>query len=137
MPKGAPDIEVILRAVLQQQRDAEIGRKAESGDGHDPTAIDRDRIHEAFHADYRDAQGGEQQHERAEQCGDDAGSMIAERPRFRGRARRQDMGVEGGKQSALIDEIVAGVADQSDAIEHQAADEFGGDDDCVQSEGEV
>ena len=47
------------------------------------------------------------------------------------------MGVEGGKQSALIDEIVAGVPDQSDAIEHQAADEFGGDDECVQSEGEV
>lgn len=47
------------------------------------------------------------------------------------------MGVERGKQSALIDEIVAGVPDQSDAIEHQPADEFGGDDDCVQSEGEV
>ena len=60
--------------------------------------------------------------------------MIAECPGFRGRARRQDMGVECGKQSALIDEIVAGVPDQSDAIEHQAADEFGGDDDCVQSE---
>jgi hypothetical protein len=37
----------------------------------------------------------------------------------------------------LIDEIVAGVPNQSDAIEHQAANEFSGDDDCVQSEGEV
>ena len=47
------------------------------------------------------------------------------------------MSVEGGKKRALIDQIVAGIADQSDAVEDHPSGEFGGNDDSIQSEGKM
>ena len=55
--------EASLKCRPADARDTEIGRKAESGDRHDPPAIDRNRIHQAFHTDDGDAQGREQQDE--------------------------------------------------------------------------
>src|SRR5690349_11828516 len=63
--------------------------------------------------------------------------MVAERPGFSGRPGGQDMSVEGGKQRALIDQIVAGIADQSDAVEDHPSGEFGGNDDSIQSQGKM
>src|SRR5690242_16414419 len=63
--------------------------------------------------------------------------MIAERPGFRGRSRRQHMRIQGGKQGALIDEIVAGVADQSYAVQQQASDELCANDEGIQSQSQV
>lgn len=51
VPKGAADIQVVLCAALQQQCDAEIGRKARGGDAHDPLTIDRDRLPKPMHAE--------------------------------------------------------------------------------------
>ena len=43
--------------------------------------------------------------------GDNAGSMVPERPGFRGGPRRQDVGVKRGEQRSLINEIVPRIAD--------------------------
>ena len=63
--------------------------------------------------------------------------MIAERPCFRGGACRQNMSIEGRKQRALINEVVTRIADQSDAVEQQPPDEFGGDYDRIHAERKV
>ncbi len=47
------------------------------------------------------------------------------------------MSVERGKQRALVDKIMAGVADQSDAVEDEAAGKLRRNDDGVQSQGEM
>ena len=66
MPKGAPDIEVVFGAMLQQQRNPEITCETQAGDGHDPFAIDGNRLEKTFHAYDRDADRREQQHERTQ-----------------------------------------------------------------------
>jgi len=63
--------------------------------------------------------------------------MVAEGPSLGSRTGGQDMGLEGGKEGALIDEIMPGVRNQSDAVQDQSSDKLGGDDDGVQCQGEA
>ena len=85
MPESAADIQVVFRSVLEQQSDAEIGRKAHGGNNHDPAAIDGDRLQQPLEADEGNAERGQQQNERVEKRSNDAGAMVAEGSRFTGR----------------------------------------------------
>jgi hypothetical protein len=46
------------------------------------------------------------------------------------------MGIEGKKERALVDEVMARIAHESDAIEYPSADELSDDDRRVQYKGE-
>jgi hypothetical protein len=45
--------------------------------------------------------------------------------------------IEGEKERALIDQVMARVAHESDAIEDPPANELSGDDHCIQRKGEI
>jgi hypothetical protein len=47
------------------------------------------------------------------------------------------MGIEGKKERALVDEVMARIAHESDAIEYPSADELSDDDRSVQCQGKV
>ncbi len=61
MPEGAANVEVVFCAMLQQQRDNEVGHEAERGDRHDPLTLDGYRLQQPLDADDGDAEGGQQQ----------------------------------------------------------------------------
>jgi hypothetical protein len=92
---------------------------------------------EPLHTHDRNAQGGQQENERAQKCRHDASSMVAKRTGFRGRSCRQDMCIEGGEQRTLINEVMTGVADQSNAVDENPADELSDNDDRIEPEGEA
>ena len=134
MPEGAADIEVVFRSMLEQECNREIGDEADQRDEHHPSAGNRDRGHEAFEADECDADGGQQQDERVQKCGHDAGAVIAKGPAVRRRSGRQNVRIQRQKERPLIDEIVSRVADQADAVRQKAADKLSDDDDRVAGE---
>ena len=136
MPEGAPDIEVIFRAMLKQESDREVGGKTDQRDQHHPSAGDLNRRHEPLDTHERDADGGEDQDEGIEKGCHDAGSMIAESSRVGGRLGCQDVGIECQEKGALVDEVVSSVPDQADAVRQEAADELRDDDDRIEGEGD-
>ena len=51
VPECTSDIQIVLRSMLEQQGDAEIGHKTDGGHGHNPCAVDRNRVQKSLHAD--------------------------------------------------------------------------------------
>jgi hypothetical protein len=47
------------------------------------------------------------------------------------------MCIEGGEQRTLINEVMTGVADQSNAVDENPADELSDNDDRIEPEGEA
>ncbi len=136
MPEGAADIQVIFRAVLQQQGDGKIRYEADQGNQHDPSSRNGNGGHETFEAHECDAAGGEQEDEGIEEGRDDPGSVIAEGTAVGGGSGSQHMGIEREKEGALIDEIVPRVADQADAVGEKAAGKLRDDDDGIDRQGD-
>ena len=132
MPKGAADIEIVLGSALQEERDTQIGCETQGGDRHDPAAVHRDGLQQSLESNERDAEGREQQDERIQERRNDAGSVIPKCFGFCGRPGRKEMGVEGKKERALVDEVMARIAHESHAIEDPSANELSDDDPRVQ-----
>ena len=89
-----------------------------------------------FESNECDAEGREQQDERIQERRNDAGSMIPKCFGFCSRLGRKEMGVEGKKERALVDEVMARIAHESHAIEDPSADELSDDDRRVQGQGD-
>jgi hypothetical protein len=47
------------------------------------------------------------------------------------------MGIEGKKEGALVDEVMARIAHESDAVEYPSADKLSDDNDRIQCQREV
>ncbi len=137
VPKGAADIQIVFRAVLQQQGDAEIGHKAHGGNAHDPPAVHWHRMQQSLESHECNADRRQQQDKRVEKRGNDAGAVIAERAGFAGRLPGENVRIERQKERTLIDEIVSRVTHEADTVEQEAAEEFSGDDQGIQPEREV
>ena len=131
MPKGAADIQIVLRTMLQQEGNGEVRREADQGDEHDPSPRDRDGSHEAFEADERDAPGGKEQDEGIEKRRDDPCPVVAEGAAVGGGAGCQDMRIQRQEQGALIDKVMPRVSNQADAVGEKAAGKFRDDDDGI------
>src|SRR5262245_24699872 len=137
MPKCTANIEVLLSIMLKQQRDTEVGRETQPCDRHDPAPFDRNGQEEPFDSDERNTDRRQNKNERTQKGGHHTGTMIPKRSGLAGRLRREKVRVQRKKETALVDEIMARVAHQSDAVQQEPSDELSGDDDAVQRKREV
>lgn len=136
VPERAPDVQIVFRSVLEQQGNSEIGHETDGCDDHDPRTVYGNRLRQPLQADDRDAERGQQEDKTVEKSRDDAGTMIAEGSTLRCWTCGEEMGIEGEKERPLIDEIMAGVAHESDAVEEPAADKLSRDDHAIDGQGQ-
>lgn len=132
VPKGSADVQIVLRAPLKQQGDAEIGNEADKCDADDPGAGDGNGIEDPLDSHERQNGRRDQENKAVQKGGDDPCAVITVGAGLGSRTRGQHVGPQGQQQSALVDQIVTSIAHQSEAVGQIAADKFQDNDDGVE-----